>query len=293
MRDDPAPPRPPPARVRPAVRDDIPAILPLIERHFGTRIDRAAWQRLFDYGWGEKPNLGWVLDQNGRIVGFLGAIHAEREIDGRPERFCNLTTMCVDPDHRAMAPFLVMAAARLPGCTVTDLSPRLSVRHLLEKAGFTPLDPARLIIPPLLNAASLVHGRPAITCDAGRIRPALDPPLRRILDDHLPYGCLPVLLQRDGRHCLLLAKRRTLRRVVPLSEILFASAPDVLTRCIDAVAWTLAARQRTLAVSADSRLFGTAPPRGIRLTGVAMVRSLRLQPGRIDNLYSELVLLPM
>ncbi|WP_448187846.1 GNAT family N-acetyltransferase [Azospirillum sp. sgz301742] len=293
MRDDSTPRRPMPARVRPAGPEDAEAILPLIERHFGTGINRDLWRRLFECSWsGGTQECGWVLDQGGRIVGFLGAVYAERDIDGRPQRFCNLTSMCVDVEHRGMAPFLIMAAARRTDCTVTDLSPRPSVLRLLEKAGFTLLDPGKLIIPPLLNAGTLAHGRPAITCDPDRIRLELDQPMRRILDDHVPYGCLALLAQRDGGRCLLVVKRRTVRRV-PLSEILFASAPDFLARHIDAIAWTLTVRQRTLAVSGDRRLFGDAPPRSFFLKSISMVRSTRLTREQIDNLYTELVLLPI
>lgn len=293
MRDDAAPRPPAPARVRPAVPEDAEAILPLIERHLGTGIGRDVWRRLFDIPWnGGTPECGWVLDQGGRIVGFLGAVHAERDVDGRPERICNLTSMCVDVEHRGMAPFLVMAAARRTDCTVTDLSPRPSVLRLLERAGFTLLDPGKLIVPPLLNAATLRHGRPAITCDPQRIRPELEEPLRRTLDDHAPYGCLAVLAQQDGRRCLLVVKRRTVRHV-PLSEILFASDPEFLARHIERIVWTLVARQRTLAVSGDGRLFGTTPPRSFFLTSISMVRSTRLTREQIDNLYTELVLLPI
>ena len=293
MRDDSAPSRRVPARVRPAGPEDAEAVLPLIERHFGTGIGRDVWRRLFHCPWsGDRPECGWVLDQGGRIVGFLGAVYSEREIDGRPERFCNLTSMCVDVEHRGMAPFLIMAAARRTDCTVTDLSPRPSVLRLLEKAGFTLLDPGKLIIPPLLNAATLAGGRPTIICDPERIRAELDQPMRRILDDHVAYGCLALLARRGGRRCLLVVKRRSVRRV-PLSEILFASDPDFLARHIEAIAWTLVARQRTLAVSGDRRLFGPAPPRAFFLKSISMVRSTRLTGEQIDNLYTELVLLPI
>lgn len=284
--------RPEQPRVRPADTDDVDAILTLIARHFPRSAIRPdEWRRLFAHGWGSGRGIGWVLDRGGEVVGFLGAIHADRTIGGRTERCCNLTTMCVDTDHRAMAPFLIMAASRLRDCTVTDLSPRPSVLALLERTGFSRLDDGKLIVP-WLPAARTPTGV-TVDTDVGRIRAALDGDHRRILDDHAPYGCQPVLLRTPEGTCFALVKRRVLRRIVPLSEVLYASVPDRLSVHIAAVVRAVAPCQRTVGVMADRRLFGTAPPRGFAVKSPAAYRSTRLTPEAIDNLYTELVLLPM
>ena len=283
----------PKARVRPAGQGDVEAICDLIARHFGKRIRRDEWRRLFDYRWGAgAPDHGWVLDQEGHIVGYLGAIYAEREIDGQVERICNLTSMCVDATHRAMAPFLIMAAVRRGDCTVTGLSARPSVFRILERAGFAPLDPGKLVVPPLFNLFGLARGRPSFEWDPDRMRPELDGTALRILDDHLSYGCQCLLARYDDRRCLLVVKRRILR-ILPVSEILFATDRDFMTEHIEAVTWAIIVRQRTLAVMADRRLYGNGAPAAIFLKSPSLFRSRRLEAHQIDNLYSELVLLPM
>ena len=54
------------------------------------------WARAFLQDWGvEKPNNGFLLRDEGRIVGGIGAIYAERQLRGNLERFCNITSCTI------------------------------------------------------------------------------------------------------------------------------------------------------------------------------------------------------
>jgi Predicted molecular chaperone distantly related to HSP70-fold metalloproteases len=284
------------ARPRPAQPDDVDSICDLLERHFGG-ITRSEWQKLFQYSWSaEKPDCGWVLDAGGeterRLVGFVGTVYSERTVNGRAERLCNLTSLCVDEEYRAMAPLLLAAVIRRRDVTLTCLTPAPSVCVMLKAAGFAPLDTGKLIVPPFANLFGLLKGLPKIECGAARIRDRLDDEQRRILDDHVPYGCLPVLVSRGDRRCFLLAKRRV-RQHLPISEILFASDADVLARNMEAITWAIVAHQRTGALMCSRRLFGDSPPAGMINERPSLFRSQRITPGQIDHLYSEFVLLPI
>jgi hypothetical protein len=49
------------------------------------------WARAFLHDWGvKKPNNGFLLRDDGQIVGGIGAIYAERLIRGKAEKFCNI-----------------------------------------------------------------------------------------------------------------------------------------------------------------------------------------------------------
>ena len=51
------------------------------------------WRRIFDYRWErDKDYCGLTLKVADRTVGFIGLIFSRRRINGRVEKFCNLTS---------------------------------------------------------------------------------------------------------------------------------------------------------------------------------------------------------
>ena len=49
------------------------------------------------------PTHGFLLREEGRVVGALTALYSERQVAGRTERFCNVATWCVLPSHRSQS----------------------------------------------------------------------------------------------------------------------------------------------------------------------------------------------
>jgi acetoacetyl-CoA synthetase len=86
--------------------------------------------------------------------------------------------------------------------------------------------------------------------------------------------------------------RRVLLAPIPYSDILYCSAPELLTRHLERVKLAILRRQRTAALVAEARLFPVRP-RGLLLPMPTCYRSPRLSAGDLDRLYSEFVLLPI
>ena len=55
---------------------------------------RERWALLFDYPWrpADAPDCGRVLEEGGRIVGYLGATYVDRTIQGATARLCNMSS---------------------------------------------------------------------------------------------------------------------------------------------------------------------------------------------------------
>ena len=71
--------------LRPALADDAAAIATFLHESMGGRLGLADWRRLFSYSWlAEKPDLGCIVEDEGRIVGFLGVVYADREREFAP-----------------------------------------------------------------------------------------------------------------------------------------------------------------------------------------------------------------
>ena len=96
-----------------------------------------------------KPNNGFLIRHEGRIVGGIGAIYAERLVRGRTERFCNITSWCVLDAFRAQSMRLAMALTGQPGFHFTDLTPTEVVSKTLQFLKFKPMNERQAIWPNL------------------------------------------------------------------------------------------------------------------------------------------------
>ena len=112
------------------------------------RVPAEEWARSLDVPWRvDKPNNGFMLLDDGRLVGAHLAYYSERLIDGRPERFCNLGACCVLPEHRFHSLRLLKALLSQEGYHFTDLSPYGSVIALNERLDFRFLDTSSALVP--------------------------------------------------------------------------------------------------------------------------------------------------
>src|SRR5437899_4358868 len=134
--------------VRPITDADIQAVAEFLRNDMGSGVSAADWQRAMTPPWDvEQPNHGFLMHENGRVVGAYLALYSERMIDGRPRRFCNLGTWCVEDEHRATGLRLQRSLLRQRGYTFTDLTPNPTVVALNQRLGFASLDTARVWSP--------------------------------------------------------------------------------------------------------------------------------------------------
>jgi acetoacetyl-CoA synthetase len=177
--------------------------------------------------------------------------------------------------------------------TYTSLTPAPPTQRTLEALGFAILERHVLLFPPGLNAETLWRSRVDIDVNDRTVRASLGQAERRIYDDHAPYDCLHMTARDAGGTAYLVVKRR-LRRMrsarIPLSQILYCSAPDVLTRNLERIKLAIMWQQKTFGIAMNERLFPKAP-RAIREKDIALYRSPGFTPNELDLLYSEFVLL--
>src|SRR5262245_1225611 len=77
-------------------------ILRLLAGCEAPRMSKEDWRRmLFEYAWpAEGEDRGYGLFDGAKPVGFIGTLFSDREIEGRRERFCNLSSWIVSKSHR-------------------------------------------------------------------------------------------------------------------------------------------------------------------------------------------------
>jgi acetoacetyl-CoA synthetase len=290
--------------VRPTTPADTAEICDLLEHGFvRSGIAADGWRPLCTTNWLPDYPRGFVLTDGGRIVGHVGTIYVQREINGKTGIVCNHSGFYVAPAYRGrgLGATLSAAAAGDKRITYTSLTPAPVTQRVLEATGFAILDRHMLLFPPGLNAETLWQSRVDIDVNDRTVRASLGQAERRIYDDHASYDCLHMTARDAGGTAYLVVKRR-LRRVerrlrgaawsarIPLSQILYCSAPDVLARNLERIKLAIMWQQKTFGIAMNERLFPKAP-RAIRREEIAQYRSAGFTPNELDLLYSEFVLL--
>ena len=184
---------------RPALASDCDAIATLLANSF----DRPKEKFLphLDNAWTHRaPNLGFVLEDSGRVVGFLGALYSEREIGGRGHAFCNMRYWAVSPAFRGHSLKLLKQLLAQPGYTFTNFSASAKVAEILRLLRFKELDTGKVVYSPLSRIrACFGPGRVEVVADADALRPLLGAADQRILDDHRPFGARRCCCNARGR----------------------------------------------------------------------------------------------
>jgi hypothetical protein len=279
--------------VRPARAGDVEPICRLLHEQMNRKLSPDRWRRLMTYGWlAEKPDLGRVAVVDGRVVGYVGMVYADRQLDGRRHRVVNICAWYLDMAFRGLGlGFELMRSATAdPETTYTNLTSSSRTLKLLDRAGFRVLDGERR-----LWAA---EGPPAgldIERDVEQILRKCEAAEADLLRDHAGLPICPILIEEGNESCLAVFSVKQKHDDETYYDLLHLSNPGFFTSRAQAVADCLLPRNRRAVLAADTRLL-MGQPRGGTIRPMPVPRyfkSSRLAPGAIDNMYSELQLLDL
>lgn len=281
---------------RPAIEaltaDQLPEFAEFLHRHLDGSRTPAQWVAGLSPPWmHDAPNHGFVLRDEGRIVGGIGALYARRTVAGREERFCNITSWCVLDSHRQHSMRLAMAVVGQKGYHFTDFSPTKTVSGTLQFLKFKPLDDRQVVT---LNLPWLFSAGLRITDDPAQIGQMPDAGVRRAYDDHRGHPWLRHAFITAGDACCHLIYKRRRFKGLPVAAILHASDAALLRRGWRALGGHLL-RRGMVGTLVEWRLLGAAPwPSRMRSGFVPKVYlSETLDAGQIDYLYSEQMVLDL
>ena len=93
------------AFVRAAQYSDADAICLLLHTKMNSKISVERWQQLMNYKWlDNKPDFGYVVESDGRVLGYCGMIYADRMIGFgdqlRAERMVSMSSWYLDKSLR-------------------------------------------------------------------------------------------------------------------------------------------------------------------------------------------------
>ena len=279
--------------VRKACAEDCQTVLPLISR-LATGHD---WKPLFCKAWQSGENsFGYVLEDNGRVVGFLGLIHSVRQIGEKEVAFCHTSSWIVEEQYRMHSLALLAPVIKMKDRQIVNLSASQDVHNICLKLGFGVLDTAMLLIPCAPVPFGMLCGfRTRIVSGADSVAPLLNAQHRRILEDHRNTPCRHLLLHKDGRDCYIVGTR-ILKKGLPFFRIHFLSDSALFLEGNGMLRAKIGMLTRSVALIMDKRfVHGETVPfsKEYHLPSQRMYKGEFVPPGSIDNLYSEYAIMEM
>lgn len=278
-----------------AAAEDFEKIYPLLLRFNNRRLKREDWLRLFVDHWGShEGHFGYVLLDNGRAVGFLGLIFANRLINGRTHKFCNITSGIVKKAYRSESLSLFLPLLHLKGYTMTDFTPSKEVYLILKKLGFEDLETHINIIPPLPSLVRL-NGKCFIVFDKSAIKGHLSEENLKIYHDHLNFKTIHMLLESGHETCYVVLNK-TRKRFFPFAQIHHISNLDLFFKYIGCIRTRICLRLGVCGLLISQRYLKNCKPNGlirIRRPQPTLFKSGSLKKDDVDTLYSESLVLNM
>ena len=276
--------------IEPIGDSDLPEFCQFLNEHLSSERSAEQWAQAFQQSWGvTKPNNGFLIRDQGRIVGGIGSIFAQRIIRGKPEKFCNITSWCVLDAYRAQSMRLAMAVVSQPGFHFTDLTPTAVVSKTLQFFKFKPMNERHAVWPNIPWPFSRLSGVRVIT-ELDDIEQALGAEDAKVFRDHryLPW-LRHAAVGRPGAYCHIVWKPNRLKGV-PGAMILAFSDAGLFLRYRCAIGSHLLG-QGCLYTRVESRLLPRLPKLVRELAGFhnKVFRSDTLIESDISNLYSEIV----
>lgn len=278
------------------IRDeDLPEFCRFLRENLSRARSAEEWAKAFAQDWcPSKPNNGFLIRHQGRIVGGIGAIYAERPVRGRLERFCNITSWCVLDAFRAQSMRLAMAVAAQPGFHFTDLTPTEVVSKTLQFLKFKPMNERHAIWPnlpwPLVRLGGI-----RVLSDPAQIGRLLAPDDAKAYRDHRHLPWLRHLaVGLTDAWCYVVWKRTRLKGITGAIIIALSDA-ELFLRYRMTLGSYLLVHHGLLYTRVESRLLPRLPTLCIELSGYRskVFRSDTLTAADMSNLYSELVALDL
>jgi acetoacetyl-CoA synthetase len=276
---------------REATSVDLDAVVTFLVQHLGGGKSASQYRHLFAYDWrAERPNIGYLVEDEEGIVGFIGTIYSERLINGTSEKICNITCWAMKATARGKDSLkLMQRVLAQPGYTFTGISANEEMQRILRFFRFKELDGGKYFVPLMAGLGRTAKsGRAVVHTNPEAIAARVDGETRRLLDDHVAYGCACLLLESEIGDAFVIAVRRRPGRLA-FAEVLHASAPEIMMDHLPKLTITLFHMLRTMVVGLEKR-WVPRPPLLSRQGGRAtFFHSKTLDPGSIDFLYSEMV----
>jgi hypothetical protein len=245
------PDRPSEVRARQITPADRDAVAALLHAGFGLRRTRAFWQRAVDTLATRTvpdgmPQLGYLLESDGRIVGTILMIASKPRTGADPDAVrCSLSSWYVAPRFRIYAAMLAALALRHDDATYLNISPAANTFPTLTVQGYARYCDGVFIACPVLarggSAATVLPAtrEPEVPFDAFEWQ---------LLRDHAAFGCFAFWCATAERAYPFVFRRRLAKGALPCAQLIYCRDTADMVRFSGLIGRYLAARGCPLVV---------------------------------------------
>jgi hypothetical protein len=210
---------------RPIVDDDRDAVIACLQRGFPER-PRCYWERALermarrppieDY-----PRYGHVLLVEGVVVGVLLQIFSRRDTATGSRIVCNLSSWCVDQEHRGHSAMLHLNSVKRKEVTYLNISPAVHTRRAIEAFGFRRFSEGQIVLAPILSAPR--RKAQVVAFAANQPEAALlSQNERQILIEHSAMGCRALVCLEEGlAYPFVFQPRAVVRNLIPCPQLIY------------------------------------------------------------------------
>lgn len=224
-------------------------ILILLEDFHNSNIDTEQWRSIWENPWRNENEIpGYMLLDENQVVGFLGFVYGSRIINGTEYRFCNMTSWIVKAEYRADSLKLVMPILKMKEYSITNLTPSVTVRQIIEKLGFTKIDNDVLLLPSIPFALSNSYSI-SFRIDES----ILNESERSIYSQNKMFDIQFGVIRNQGEYCLFAYKIR-IKKGIKFCYILYISNSELFNMAAIYLRYKLFWKTFTPFVMIDSRL---------------------------------------
>jgi len=223
---------PPHVRARMILDEDRDKVAELLAKGFGRR-SHGFWCSfligLRDHATPPgRPRYGYLLENNGIPIGVILMISTLwKSASGETVR-CNLSSWYVDPGYRIYAPLLASQATKFPNTTYLNIDPAKHTHGILSAQGFRRYVNGQFCaIPSLSSGAS---GQTKIIDAHEDPGCPFEPFERKLLLDHVKYGCISVWCVARNRAYPFVFVRRGIKRIIPCAQLVYCRSIDEFVR---------------------------------------------------------------
>lgn len=277
--------------IEPITDDNLLDFAAFLADNMPAKRSNEEWASGLKTAWtGTRPNYGFLMKDEGRVVGGIGAYYAERVIRGQVEKFCNITSWCVLDSHRKFSMQLAMHVVKQDGYHFTDFSPTKVVAGVLQFLKFASLEDGVAVIPnlPLPSFSGQVIDDPSL------IEKVLDAAQLSIWRDHVQFPWLKHLVFGEPGHWCYLVYKKGNFKGLPSSRIIYLSNQETFGRYFSKLSWYFFWKG-AMTTHVEQRALKTLPRLAMVRTGFnpKQFLSATLSASDIDYLYSESVALDL
>jgi hypothetical protein len=231
---------------------DIPEVVNLLTRGFGTARTRGFWEHILDClstrsvpaGY---PRFGYIMESDGKLVGVIILIFSILSADGAKKIRCNVSSWYVDPAFRGYASLLASRALRYKNVTVLNVSAADFTRTMVDVWGFTKYSNGVFAAIPALSRPP--KDIPVRVIDA-HAQPDVpfDPNERDLLLDHANYGCMSLWCVTPEWAYPFVFRTRRAKVVLPCAQLVYCRNIDDFVRFARPIGMFLARSMRLLVI---------------------------------------------